>query len=99
MFPKSNVKLFGNERSDRFHVAGIGTDARASINLVFAKHWMLRLEGKAGYINMWDIKTTLNNKPDKAQQDFVLDRFLPELVIHLIQRRINNKAYCFMHIA
>ena len=76
MFPKSNVKLFGNERSDRFHVAGIGTDARASINLVFAKHWMLRLEGKAGYINMWDIKTTLNNKPDKAQQDFVFGQVL-----------------------
>ena len=76
MFPKSNVKLFGNERSDRFHVAGIGTDARASINLVFAKHWMLRVEGKAGYINMWDIKTTLNNKPDKAQQDFVFGQVL-----------------------
>ena len=71
MFPKSNVKLFGNERSDRFHVAGLGTDARTSLNFVFWNHVMLRLEGKFGYVNMWDIKTTLNNKPDKAQQDFV----------------------------
>ncbi len=71
MFPKSNVKLFGNERSDRFHVAGLGSDIRTSINLIFNKHWMIRAEGKFGYINMWDIKTTLNNKPDKAQQDFV----------------------------
>lgn len=71
MFPKSNVKLFGNERSDRFHVAGMGTDLRTSLNLVFWKHWMVRLEAKAGYINMWDIKTTLNDKPDKANQDFV----------------------------
>ena len=71
LFPKSNVKLFGNERSDRFHVAGFGLDARANINLVFWNHWMARVEGKFGYINMPDIKTTLNNKPDKASQDFV----------------------------
>ena len=70
LFPKSNVKLFDNERSDRFHVAGFGLDARANINAVFWKHWMARVEGKFGYINMPDIKTTLNNKPDKASQDF-----------------------------
>lgn len=71
LFPKSNVKLFGNERSDRFHVAGFGLDARANINVIFWKHWMARVEGKLGYINMFDIKTTLNNKPDKAMQDFL----------------------------
>ncbi|WP_336961329.1 hypothetical protein [Chryseobacterium contaminans] len=76
MFPKSNVKLFGNERSDRFHVAGMGTDIRSSINLVLWNHIMVRVEGKAGYINMWDIKTTLNNKPDKAQQDFVFGQIM-----------------------
>ena len=71
MMPKSNVKLFGNERSDRFHVAGFGADARTNINFIFWKHWMARVEGKVGYINMPDIKTTLNNKPDKAMQDFM----------------------------
>lgn len=71
MMPKSNVKLFGNERSDRFHVAGFGADARTNINFIFWKHWMARVEGKVGYINMPDIKTTLNNKPDKAIQDFM----------------------------
>lgn len=76
MFPKSNVKLFGNERSDRFHVAGMGADFRTSFNAVFWNHWMARVEAKAGYINMWDIKTTLNNKPDKAQQDFVFGQIL-----------------------
>lgn len=70
LFPKSNVKLFGNERSDRFHLAGFGADVRTSFNAIFAKHIMLRLEGKLGYINMPDIKTTLNNRPDKASQDF-----------------------------
>ena len=71
LMPKSNVKLFGNERSDRYHLAGFGLDARTSINAVFWNHWMARVEGKFGYINMPDIKTTLNNKPDKASQDFV----------------------------
>ena len=71
LMPRSNVKLFGNERSDRFHFAGFGADLRANINMVFWNHWMARVEGKFGYINMPDIKTTLNNKPDKAQQDFV----------------------------
>ena len=71
MMPKSNVKLFGNERSDRFHIAGFGADARTNINFIFWKNWMARVEGKVGYINMPDIKTTLNNKPDKAMQDFM----------------------------
>ena len=71
LYPKSNVKLFGNERSDRFHVAGFGLDARASLNFVFWKHIMARVEAKYGYINMPDVKTTLNDRPDKAQQDFV----------------------------
>ena len=71
LFPKSNVKLFGNERSDRYHIAGFGLDARSSINFVFWDHIMARVEGKFGYINMPDIKTTLDNKPDKASQDFV----------------------------
>jgi len=71
LMPKSNVKLFGNERSDRYHLAGFGLDARTSINAVFWNHIMARVEGKFGYINMPDIKTTLNNKPDKASQDFI----------------------------
>lgn len=75
MFPKSNVQLFGNERSDRFHVAGFGLDARTSLNLVFWKHVVARIEAKGGYINMFDIKTTLNNRPDKAEQDFIFGQF------------------------
>lgn len=71
LMPKSNVKLFGNERSDRFHFAGFGADLRTNINLLFWDHWMARVEGKFGYINMPDVKTTLNNHPDKASHDFV----------------------------
>ena len=71
LFPRSDVTLFDNERSDRYHVAGFGLDARSSLNFVLWKHVMARVEGKFGYINMPDIKTTLNNQPDKASQDFV----------------------------
>ena len=71
MFPKSNVKLFGYESSDRFHVAGFGADVRTNINFIFWKRLMARVEAKFGYINMPDVKTTLNNKPDKASHDFV----------------------------
>lgn len=70
MIPKSNVKLFGNKRSDRFHIAGFAFDARTNLNLVFWKHIMLRAELKPGFIYMPDIMTTLHNKPDKASQQF-----------------------------
>lgn len=75
LLPKSNVQLMGNERSDRFHLAGFGLDARASVSVVIIKHIVLQAEGKLGYINMPDIKTTLNNNPDKASQDFVYAQF------------------------
>lgn len=70
LLPKSNVKLMGNERSDRFHLAGFGADVRVAVSLITWRHVVFQLEGKYGYINMPDIKTTLNNKPDKASQDF-----------------------------
>lgn len=75
LFPKSNVRLFGNERSDRYHLAGFGLDARTNINLLFWDHIITRAELKLGYINMPDIKTTLNNSPDKASQDFTFCQF------------------------
>lgn len=75
LLPKTNATLMGNQRSDRFHLAGFGTDARLSLNLILWKHILLRAEGKYGYINMPDIKTTLNNRPDKAMQDFVFGQF------------------------
>jgi hypothetical protein len=71
LLPKSNVKLMGNERSDRFHLAGFGADIRGAVSLIAVRHVVVQVEGKLGYINMPDIKTTLNNKPDKASQDFV----------------------------
>lgn len=75
MLPKSNVRIFDNTRSDRFHLAGFGADARTNLNLIFWKHLQLRAEFKVGYINMPDIMTTLHNKPDKASQQFGFMQF------------------------
>jgi len=90
MFPKSNVKIFGNERSDRFHVAGFGADVRTNINFVLWKRLMARVEGKFGYINMPDVKTTLNNKPDKASQILFLGKLILGLVMFLTLKRSRN---------
>lgn len=70
MLPRSNVTLMGNARSDRFHLAGFGFDARTGLSAVAWKHVVVQVEGKVGFINLPDVKTTLNNKPDKAKQNF-----------------------------
>jgi hypothetical protein len=75
LLPKSNVMLMGNERSDRFHLAGFGVDMRMAASLILAHHIVLQAEGKLGYINMADIKTTLNDQPDHALQDFVFAQY------------------------
>lgn len=70
LLPKTNAKLFGNERSDRFHLAGFGIDGRTSLNTLFWNHVMVRVEGKVGYINLPSIRTTLTDF-DKASQSFL----------------------------
>lgn len=71
LFPKTNAKVFGFERSDRFHIAGFGLDMRTNLNFIFWNHVMARVELKYGYINLPDVKTRLSGFPDKASQDFV----------------------------
>lgn len=84
----------GNERSDRFHLAGFGADIRGAISLVAIRHVVVQVEGKLGYINMPDIKTTLNNKPDKASQDFVYGEVDFGIGYTFNTKSIINKAYC-----
>ncbi len=93
LVPKSNIKLFGNERSDRFHLAGFGLDARTNVNLLFWNHIMARVEAKFGYINMPDIKTTLNNKPDKAFQDFAFGQINFGIGYLFQTKKINKTPY------
>lgn len=69
LYPKTNTKLLGKERHDDFHVSGFGTSLKAGLNITFFKHFYIQGELKGGYINMQDIRTTINPE-DKAAQDF-----------------------------
>nr|WP_286494238.1 hypothetical protein [Empedobacter brevis] len=69
LYPRSNVKLMGNERYDEFHLAGFATAAMVGINFTFWDYFFIQAEMKGGYANMNDIRTTAN-KSDKAKQDF-----------------------------
>lgn len=73
LVPKTNTTLLNNERYDEFHLAGFGIGAVAGINLTFWNHVYLQSEFKVGYINMPDIRTTMN-KTDKANQDFMFSQ-------------------------
>lgn len=55
MYPRTNAKLMGYERSDKFHFAGIGTSIAAIPHFQFFKHFFIQSEWKAGYVNMFDV--------------------------------------------
>ncbi|OIP47289.1 MAG: hypothetical protein AUK46_05500 [Flavobacteriaceae bacterium CG2_30_31_66] len=69
LFPKTNSKLFNQERWDEFHVSGWGVSAGVGLNLTFFKYFFIQSDLKYGYINMPDIRTTFN-PDDKASQNF-----------------------------
>ena len=69
LYPKTNAKVFDKERHDDFHLSGFGLSAKAGLNITFFKYFFIQGEIKAGYINMYDIRTTYSNS-DKAQQQF-----------------------------
>nr|WP_315153635.1 hypothetical protein [uncultured Flavobacterium sp.] len=69
LYPKTNTKLLGKERHDDFHVSGFGTSLKVGLDITFFKYFYIQGELKGGYINMNDIRTTINTD-DKASQDF-----------------------------
>lgn len=69
LYPKTNAKLFDQERWDEFHVSGWGVSAGVGLNLTFFKYFFIQSDLKYGYINMPDIRTTYNPE-DKASQNF-----------------------------
>lgn len=69
LFPRTNTSLFGQERHDDFHISGWGVSAGAGVNITFHKHFFIQLDYKIGYIDMPDVKTTLNTV-DFASQSF-----------------------------
>lgn len=76
LFPKTNTTLLGKERYDEFHVAGYGVSVRAGLNITFFKHFFIQTDLKGGYINMNDIRTTINASDRASQSFFFLQRII-----------------------
>lgn len=70
LLPKSNVKLMGYPRSDEFHLAGYGAHMKAGFEVLLSRFFFIRMEGKAGYINMPEIVTRPESAEDRAKQQF-----------------------------
>lgn len=69
LLPKTNTTLMGMDRHDDFHVSGFGLNGKVGVDVLFWDLFFLRCEGKEGYINMPNIRTTKSSK-DKASQHF-----------------------------
>ena len=69
LYPKTNARLMNFEQHDDFNVAGFGLNAKIGLDITFFNNFFFRFEGKAGYINMPNIRTT-QLKTDKASQQF-----------------------------
>ena len=69
LLPRTNTTLLGFPRYDQFHLAGFGLGAMVGLNVEFWNHFFIQTEGKVGYINMPDIRTTMHVE-DKASQQF-----------------------------
>ena len=69
LYPRTDVTLFNQERHDEFHLAGWGASAVVGLDLTFFKYFYIQSDLKFGYINMPDVKTTINPN-DGATQSF-----------------------------
>jgi len=69
LIPKSNVRLFTNERYDHFHLSGYGVNGVLGLNIEFFKYFFIQSEIKGGFMHMVRVRTTIS-KSDTAHQHF-----------------------------
>ena len=69
LLPRTDATLLNNKEYDEFHLAGYGIAGLAAINFTFFNSFFIQSELKGGFIDMPDIRTTIN-KTDKASQQF-----------------------------
>ena len=69
LVPKTDATLLGQERHDKFHLAGYGLSLKAGLNITIFKRFFIQSELKGGFINMPYIRTT-HSKEDGAKQNF-----------------------------
>ncbi len=70
LVPKTNVKFLDYERTDRFHLSGFGIEAKNAVQAKFFKHWLLRMEGAVGFIDMPNIILHKTGVQGKGKQNF-----------------------------
>ncbi|EDM43178.1 putative outermembrane protein [unidentified eubacterium SCB49] len=71
---KTNTKLLNKERYDKYHITGYGLGGVVALNLTFYERFFIQTEGKAGFINLPNIRTTAS-KTDSANQHFFFAQF------------------------
>ncbi|MFY7810315.1 MAG: hypothetical protein ACOVQ2_01155 [Flavobacterium sp.] len=69
VIPRTNATILNNANYDEFHLAGFGLSAKAGLTFTFFKYFQIQTDLKAGYINMYDVRTT-SNIADGAKHDF-----------------------------
>jgi hypothetical protein len=69
VIPRTNATILNNANYDEFHLAGFGLSAKAGLTFTFFKYFQIQSDLKAGYINMYDVRTT-SNVSDGAKHDF-----------------------------
>lgn len=73
LYPKTDTSLLGKERHDDYHLSGWGISAIAGLNITFFKHFYIQSAYKIGYIDMPDIKTSLNTLESASQSFFFFE--------------------------
>lgn len=90
LLPKTNSRLLGKDRYDDFHVSGYGFALHTGLQLNIGSVLFLGTNIKAGFINMPDIKTTLEDS-DSASQHFTYLQGNLVFGIRLNLNRVFNK--------
>ena len=71
--PKSNVTLFGQERSDRFALVGYGLNTKVGMKFEFLKHFFLHYFISAGWMDLSGIPTRSGGQDTAEQTLFYLE--------------------------
>jgi len=74
LYPKTNATLMNYNRYDDFNFAGFGLLTVLGLNIKFYNKFFLQSELKGGFINMPNIRTTMNDV-DRAKQSFLFAQF------------------------
>ena len=71
--PKTDVTLFGQERSDRLNLAGYGLNTKVGMKFEFLKHFFLHYFISVGWMDLWGIPTKSGGQDTAEQNLFYLE--------------------------